>query len=352
MNIIKLPGLIDPHVHLRTPGQEDKEDFYSGTQAALAGGFTAVIDMPNNKAPITTIKKLEEKILIAEKQIVSDLGFHFGTLGNNLDEFDKITKEGRGVKGLKIYLNQTTGNFLLDKKHLAEIFEQWPQELPILFHAENETFDDVLEVLYQRPRQIHLCHLSTAYELKRIINAKEKGMDVTCGVTPHHLFLSEQHFKKYGPFAMTRPPLTPQKDVDFLWEHLDSIDMVESDHAPHTLSEKSLSNPPNGIPGLETTLPLLLTAVSQGVLALDDIWRLCHNGPSQRFNINQGKDTYIEVDLDEEYVLDQTRLFSKAKWTPFNGWKMKGRLKKTVIRGNKVFDEDKILTSPGSGKLL
>lgn len=350
--ITRLPGLIDPHVHLRTPGQETKEDFLTGTSAALAGGFTAVIDMPNNKVPITTIEKLKEKEELAQQQIVSDIGFHFGTLGDNLSEFDRILEEGRGVKGLKIYLNQTTGNFLLDKKHLAEIFERWPQELPILFHAEDETFDDVLEVLYMHPRKIHLCHMSTAYELKRVMEAKEKGMNVTCGVTPHHLFLSEKHFKDYGAFAMMRPPLMPQSDVDFLWEHLRSVDMIESDHAPHTLAEKESNNPPNGIPGLETTLPLLLTAVSQNAMTLNDVKRLCYEGPSNRFAISQGEDTYVEVDLDEEYVIEQANLFSKAKWTPFNGWKMKGKIKKTILHGATVFENGKIMASSGSGQIL
>ncbi len=352
MATIKLPGLIDPHVHLRTPGQEEKEDFFTGTSAALAGGFTAVIDMPNNKAPITTIERLEEKNKLAEEQIVSDLGFHFGTLGDNLDEFDKILEQGRGVRGLKIYLNQTTGNFLLDKTNLPKIFERWPQELPILFHAEEKTFDDVLEVLYDHPRKIHLCHMSTAYELKRVIEAKNKGLDVTCGVTPHHLFLSEKHFEKYGAFAMMRPPLRPQEDVDFMWEHLKEIDMIESDHAPHTLEEKQSDNPPNGIPGLETTLPLLLTAVSKDDLTINEVKRLCHTGPAERFEINQGEDTFVEIETETEYQIDQARQFSKAKWTPFNGWQMKGKVTKTVLRGQEVFDGEKILAIPGSGTIL
>ncbi len=352
MNIIKLPGFIDPHVHLRTPGQEVKEDFFTGTSAALAGGFTAVIDMPNNKVPITSLTKLQEKEALAQDQIVSDIGFYFGTLGDNLDEFDRILTEGRGVKGLKIYLNQTTGNFLLNKKHLAEIVKRWPEELPILFHAEGKTFDDVLEVVRNYPRKIHLCHLSTRYELKLVIAAKEAGLPVTCGVTPHHLFLNEKHFNEYGAFAMMRPPLMPQEDVDFLWDHIDSIDLIESDHAPHTLEEKHSDTPPNGIPGLETTLPLLLTAVSQKALTIEDVVRLCHSGPKEIFAIDQGKDTYIEVDMDEDYVIDQTKMFSKGKWTPFNGWKMKGRLKKTILRGTTVFADEKIVVPPGSGQIL
>ncbi|HVZ59028.1 MAG TPA: amidohydrolase family protein [Patescibacteria group bacterium] len=346
---IQLPGLIDPHVHLRDPGQTDKEDFYTGTCAALAGGFTAIVDMPNNKVPITTEERLKAKQTIAERQIVSDLGFYFGTLGDNLDEFDHVKDD---VLGLKIYLNQTTGNFLLDKKHLGEIFTRWPQDLPILFHAEGKTFDDVLEVLKEHPRKIHLCHMSSAYELKRVIESKDAGLPVTCGVTPHHLFLSEKHFKEYGSFAMMRPPLMPQADVDFLWEHLSSIDLIESDHAPHTLEEKQSDNPPNGIPGLETTLALLLTAVSQNALTLEDVKRLCHTGPKTIFGIDQGEDTYIEIDPDTEWIIDQTKMLSKSKWTPFNGWKMKGRLLKTVLRGKDAFANGQILLERGSGEIL
>ncbi len=349
MPTVRLPGLIDPHVHLRDPGQTEKEDFYTGTAAALAGGFSAIVDMPNNKVPITTKEKLEEKQKTASTQIVCDLGFYFGSMGDNLDEFDKV--KGK-VLGLKLYLNQTTGNFLLDKKHLSEIFECWPEELPILFHAEEQTFDDVLDIVKQHPRKVHLCHMSTAYELKRVIEAKDKGLPVTCGVTPHHLFLSEKHFKQYGVFAMMRPPLRPQVDVDFLWENLASIDLIESDHAPHTLEEKNSDNPPNGIPGLETTLPLLLTAVSQDALTIEDVVRLCHTGPKTVFGIDQGPDTYIEIDPEEEYVIDQSKMQSKSKWTPFNGWKMKGKLLRITLHGKKVFDAGKITAEAGFGQLL
>jgi len=354
MNNIKLPGLIDPHVHLRDPGQTDKEDFLSGTSAAIAGGFTAVIDMPNNKVPIATTELLKAKQNIAKKQIVSDVGFYFGTVGDNLDEFEASVSRG-GALGLKVYLNQTTGNFLLDKHHLENIFKRWPEDRPILFHAEDETFDSVLEVLKKYPRKIHLCHMSTGYELKRVIEAKKTGLPVTCGVTPHHLFLSEKHFQQYGSFAMMRPPLRPQADVDFLWENIASIDMIESDHAPHTREEKinpPASGPPNGIPGLETTLPLLLTAVSHNALKIEDIIRLCHDGPKTVFGIDQGDETFIEVAMDEKYVIDQTKLLSKAKWTPFNGWKVQGRIKRTVLRGTIIYENNRVIALPGSGNIL
>jgi len=349
MAIIKLPGLIDPHVHLRDPGQTEKEDFFTGTSSALAGGFSAVVDMPNNKVPITTLVRLGKKKTIAKQKIVCDVGFYFGTLGDNLSEFQRVEER---VLGLKVYLNLTTGNFLLNKIHLGKIFQTWPQELPILFHAEDKTFDDVLEVLMQYPRKIHLCHMSTSYELKKVIEAKSKGLPVTCGVTPHHLFLSEKHFEQYGPMAMMRPPLRSQADVDFLWKHLKDIDCIESDHAPHTLAEKQSNNPPNGIPGLETTLPLLLTAVSKNKLGIEEVMRLCHTGPKSLLGIDQGIETFIEVDPDAEYEIDQSKFFSKAKWSPFQGWKVKGKLISVTLRGKKVFENSMVLALPGKGKLL
>lgn len=353
MNTITLPGLIDPHVHLRDPGQTDKEDFYSGTAAAIAGGFTTVVDMPNNAIPIMTVAKLKEKQSIAAKQVVSDIGFYFGTLGDNLEEFDLLKQiTPKPVLGLKVYLNHTTGGFVLDNKHLLEIFARWPEDLPILFHAEEETFDQVLDVVRKSPRPVHLCHMSTKYELERVIQAKNEGLPVTCGVTPHHLFLSENDEKQLGAFGKMRPPLRTQKDIAFLWKNLNAIDCIESDHAPHTLAEKESDNPPNGIPGLETTLPLLLTAVGEGRLTIDEVVRLCHIGPAKILSLTNDSTTFIEIDLDEEYICDQTTLFSKAKWTPFNGWKMKGRLKKTTIRGKTVFENGKIVTLPGSGRVL
>src|SRR5579872_2669388 len=207
--MLKLPGLIDPHVHLRTPGEEYKEDFYTGTSAALAGGYTLVLDMPNNSTPITTKERLENKIAIAKRQTVCDIGFHFGSLGDNLDEFKKVENL---VVGLKLYLNLTTGNYLLDKSHLEKIFLAWPAEKVILVHSENKTFDDVLDVVRKIPRKVHLCHMSTEYELKRIIESKNNGLPVTCGVTAHHLFLSEEDYNQKGPFAAMKPSLKPKKD--------------------------------------------------------------------------------------------------------------------------------------------
>lgn len=352
MKLLRLPGLIDPHVHLRDMGQNEKEDFFTGTSAALAGGFTTVIDMPNNPTPITTRERLEEKIKIAKQKVVCDIGFYFGTLGDNLNEFKNLrTNHTYLVHGLKIYLNHTTGNFILDKAKLKEIFAAWPKELPILFHAEEETFDTVLELVKQSPRPVHLCHMTTKYELEHIIEAKEAGLPVTCGVTPHHLFLTEKDTKILGPFGMMKPVLKPQRDVDFLWKHLKAIDVIESDHAPHTKEEKELLPTPFGVPGLETTLPLLLTATHEGRLPIDEIIRLCHTNPAKIFNIPTDKTTFVEVDPNESYEISNKHLFTKNQWTPFNGWKVTGKIRSVTMRGTTAFKNDHLLVSPGWGRL-
>lgn len=351
MTRLMLPGLIDPHVHLRDPGQTYKEDFYTGTSAALAGGFTTVLDMPNNKTPITTLEGLEEKIKIAKEKIVCDVGFYFGSMGDNLEEFKKVRGK---VKGLKLYLNETTGNFLIDKAKLKKIFTAWIPA-PILLHAEDETVEYVIKLVSKIRTKIHFCHISTRKDLEQITEAKEKGLPITCGVTPHHLFLTEQDAKTLGPFGKMKPPLRSKKDVEFLWKNLKTIDVVESDHAPHTIEEKQDQNPPFGVPGLETTLPLLLTAVSENRLSIDDIIRLCFTNPTKIFvrrPAGLSLETKIEVDLHKSYTIKYESLKTKCGWSSFEGWKVKGKVEKVYLRGKKVFEDGKILANPGFGNVL
>lgn len=350
MNTITLPGLIDPHVHLREPGQTEKEDFFTGTQAAIAGGFTTIIDMPNNPEPITTTEKLDAKILLAKEKTVSDIGFHFGTLGDNLDEFTKVTGN---VKGLKIYLNHTTGDFLIDQNKLLAIFQAWPAENgPILLHAEEEKIKEVIQVIKETGKRAHICHISSAAELSYVMEAKEQGIPITCGVTPHHLFLSHDDEKYLGSHGMMKPVLKHKTDVEFLWKHLAAIDIVESDHAPHTMHEKEGETPHFGVPGLETTLPLLLTAVSQNRLTIVDVIRLCFEGSSQIFNITTDDQTLVFVDPYETYEIKNENLFTKCKWSPFNGWKVKGKVMEVKLRGETVFSNGDITALPGSGSII
>src|SRR3989344_6340515 len=361
---ITLPGLIDPHVHLRDPGQTEKEDFYTGTCAALAGGYTIVLDMPNNKVPISTFDRLGEKIKIAKGKAVCDIGFYFGSLGDNLDEFKKIPPPvfdpegsdpewaGGQVFGIKLYLNQTTGNFLINESALSRVFSAIPLRLLILVHAEGDTLENVLKVLREHKKNTHICHISLASELKQIINAKNEGLPITCGVTPHHLFLTENDVKILGPFGKMRPPLRSKKDVDFLWKNLKYIDCIESDHAPHTIEEKKSNNPPNGVPGLETTLPLLLTAVSENRLTIEDVLRLCYENPKKIFKIQTDKNTKTEIDLSKLYIIENRYLHTKCGWSPFNNWKVKGKVERVFIRGTKVFENGKVLVQPGFGKVI
>lgn len=347
--MITLPGLIDIHVHLRTPGQKEKEDFLTGTSAALAGGFTTVLDMPNNKIPITTLDLLEQKMEIAKKNTICDIGFYFGSLGDNLEEFEKIKNL---VFGIKLYLNQTTGNFLIDEEKLKAIYNAWPSDQPILLHCEGETMPMALKVIKATGKKTHICHVSDKDELSQIIQAKQDGLPITCGVTPHHLFLTEEDAKRLGPYGRMKPFLKTQEDVNFLWSNLDSIDIIESDHAPHTKAEKQSDNPPFGVPGLETTLPLLLTAVSENKLTIEDIKRLCHTNPTKIFNIPTDETTYVEVDPYEQYTINDKFLYTKCAWSPFAGKKVKGKLNSVYLRGQKVFENGKILAKKGSGKII
>lgn len=347
--MINLPGFIDVHVHLRDPGQTNKEDFFTGTSAALAGGFTTILDMPNNKVPITSIKTLAEKQKIACEKIVCDVGFYYGSLGENLADFDKVQSE---VFGLKIYLNQTTGNYIVNDIVFKKICEVWPKKMPILLHAESDVIEQMIEIAGQAGQRIHICHISSEKELQTIINAKNKDYMVTCGVTPHHLFLSTDDEKKLGPFGMMKPSLKSHSDIDFIWKNLENVDIIESDHAPHTIEEKKSDKMPFGVPNLETTLPLLLTAVWEKKLTMNKLTKLCFENPKKIFNIKTDEATWIEVDEKEEYIIDNKNLKTKCAWSPFNGWKVKGKIKRVFIRGTKVFENGKILVKPGFGKVI
>lgn len=346
--IIRLPGLIDIHVHLRDPGQTQKEDFHSGTMAALAGGVTTVFDMPNNEKPILTNRLLDEKICIVQKKAVCDFGLYFGTDGRNTDEFEKVIDK---VTGLKVYLNLTTGKILIeDEKLVDKVFKIWPKDKVIVIHGEEEKIDLAIDLSRKYRNKLHVTHVSSKKDLEKIMDAKLLGLPVTCDVTPHHLFLSKNDLPYLNDFGEVKPALATQEDQDFLWDNIKNIDCIASDHAPHTLNDKKAFDPPSGYPGLETMLPLLITAVRQKRLIIDEIVRLTNTNPQRIFNYQQDKNTFVEVDTEEEYLIEGKTLFSKCGWTPFEGWKVHGKIKKVFLRGKRVFEEGKILTDIRSGK--
>jgi dihydroorotase-like cyclic amidohydrolase len=345
-DVITLPGLIDPHVHLRDPGQTQKEDFTTGTSAALAGGFTTVLDMPNNAEPIFTVERLQAKIALAQQKAVSDIGFYYGSQGENLDSFAEAAEY---AVGLKLYLNITTGNFLMDPSHLKKIYAAWPAHLPVLLHAEEDVIDIAMESLKGLDRPVHVCHMPSREILEKIITAKQAGLPVTCGVTPHHLFLNDQDGERLGVYGQMKPSLKPQADVDFLWEHLDDIDLFESDHAPHTHEEKKEGA--FGVPGLETTLPLLLTAKRDGKITREQIMSKCHDKAVELFHLKDDAETKIEVSM-EEYELSNEGLQTKCGWTPFAGQRVIGKVQKVILHGKVVYENDQVLAKPGSGRII
>ena len=371
MKTVKLPGLIDHHVHLRDPGATHKEDFESGTKAAVAGGFVMVLDMPNNPEPTITRSALDKKTRLAHEKAVCDVGFIFGagtrhpefisgsTIGHeekkilkqaivlsdseriqhdevgNTSEFPKIIDD---VYALKVYMDTTTGNLLIEDEHILEnIFTKWPSHKPIVVHAEDETMKKAIGLAKKFSKKLHVAHLSQKSELERVIEEKQKGFPITCEVTPHHLFLTEKDAVVLGPYGIMKPPLKSRKDVDFLWKHIDAIDCIATDHAPHTKEEKESDKPLYGVPGLETSLPLMLTAVHDGRITIEDVIRLMHTRPREIFGISIDVDSYAEVELNSEYQILNTDLFTKCGWSPFDGMNVKGRVIKTVIRGKDVY---------------
>jgi len=346
-----LPGLIDSHVHLREPGATQKEDFETGTKAAIAGGYTTVLDMPNNPEPTISQEALDKKIKLTSKRIYAEVGFHFGATTDSIEYFDTIKDK---VFGLKVYMNHTTGTLLIeDKENLEDIFVQWPKNKVLMVHAEGPTLKTAIAFARRNGNKLHVCHVGLANEISMIKKAKDDGLSITCETTCHHLFLTEKDAKSLGPFGMMRPPLVTKADQEALWTGIadGTVDLIASDHAPHTKEEKYSPNPPNGVPGLETTLPLLLTAVNDGKLTMDDIIRLCHTNPAKIFNIPHQPDTHVEVDPDKRYTISDKRLYTKCGWTPFAGKSVIGRVKKVVLRGKVVYDNGQIVGNP-QGKVI
>lgn len=336
--LIRLPGLIDPHVHLREPGATQKEDFETGTKAAIAGGYTAILDMPNNPIPTLNPGALEQKKDLAKGRIYADLGFHFGASPNSIQYFDRVSSQ---VFGLKLYMNHTTGELLIeDEKVLEQVFAKWTKEKPILVHAEGETLEKAINLAKKFANRLHVCHVSLEQEVEMIKSVKKEGIKISCEVACHHLFLTDQDRERLGPFGMMRPPLQSKEDQDALWQGIKdgTVDMIGSDHAPHTREEKMGENAPNGVPGLETTLPLLLTAVNDSRLTMERLIELTSTTPRRIFNTPDQPDTFVEVDLDTRYTITDKHLFTKCGWTPFAGMEVTGRVKKVVLRGQLVYD--------------
>lgn len=360
--MIKLPGLIDPHVHVREPGQTHKEDWDTATSAALAGGVTMILAMPNTKPPIFDAATLDLALNAAKQKARCDYAQFVGAGPDNADLLPSLASK---AAGLKMYLDSTFGELRLNDMNLwMPHFEKYPKNYPIVLHSESRTMAAgiLFAAIYDRP--VHIAHISLKEEVLLIKAAKERGIKVTCEVCPHHLFLTKEDSPlspnpsplqetgdkgKWGR-AEVRPRLATQEDVDALWQNMDVIDCFATDHAPHTLQEKDSDNPPPGFPGLETLLPLLLTAADDRRLTIDHIIEKSVINPGKIFKLPEQPETWVEVDEKAEYEITAADQFSRCGWTPFEGWKVKGKVRKVVLRGQTAFEDGKILAEKGYGR--
>lgn len=348
MTTLRLPGLVDPHVHVRDLSQAHKEDWDSCTAAALAGGFTTILAMPNTQPPIVDEASLAVYEQAAQARARCDYGIYLGAGPSNVDQAATLAPR---VAGMKMYLDSTFGNLKMDQldllvKHCA----RWPKETPLLAHAEGNNVAAVILAAHFAGRSVHICHVSRKDEIELIAEAKGKGFAVTCEVCPQHMFLTLDSCGLPPGYIEVRPRLATQADVDALWANLEAIDCFATDHAPHTRAEKESPNPPPGFPGLETALALWLTAAHAGKLTLDDITARLSTNPRRIFDIPEQPDTWIELDPDYQWTAQAEKTFTRCGWTPFEGWPLIGKAITVTLRGQLAYDGEKVLAQPGAGK--
>lgn len=392
---IAIPGLIDAHVHLRDQKLAYKEDFFSGTAAAAAGGVTSIIDMPNNNPTTMDSASLKGRMKLAQRRVITNIAF-YSAFPENLVQIPLIVKDG--AVAFKLFMSKKIGGVDPDDdfKLLQAFHHVKKTGVPVAIHAEDrdtinkntkkmensgrsdleayarahpptaevKAIAKVLQLGNETGIHIHICHLSTFAGLKIIQDAKKSGTPLTCEVTPHHLLLPLIPTKHYGNLGIVNPPLRPKADAEALWAALQrgSIDIVASDHAPHAIDEKekvSIWGASPGIPGLETLLPLFLTQVNNGIISLSDLVRLTSENPARIFDlINRGsldpgyRADITVVDINRKFEIDSSEFFSKAKHSPYDGWSVKGRPIKTFVNGRLVMDEGEIVAKPGTAQII
>ncbi len=395
--LVALPGMVDAHVHFRDPGQTKKEDFYTGTAGAIAGGTTTILDMPNNDPPTCTAGALEAKMEQAKSKAVCDYGFMFGATTQNQAEAARIGNEVGAIKALKIYVGSSTGNLLVTGLEEIEAhMRKFPAGKPVCFHAEDEreiqartkqlkdkdsqgnieyhgfirspsaaatSVQAVCELASKTHRKTHICHASTKGEIDITSGYKAYQVPITIEVCTHHLFLTENDAKTLKNYGKVNPPLRSRIEVAALWDELSkensAIDCIATDHAPHTVEEKSRSywEAPSGIPGVQTRIPLLLDAAKKNLISLPQLVNYCSANPAKIFSL-KGKGVLakgyaadiILVDLDERWRITGDWLYSKCGHTPFENREISGKVKSTILRGKLAYDGENICIKPGEGK--
>ncbi|MEM2111565.1 MAG: dihydroorotase family protein [Candidatus Bathyarchaeia archaeon] len=393
--LLVLPGLIDAHVHFRNQELTYKEDFFSGSSAAANGGVTLVFDMPNNKPVTMSVDSLKERMNSAAKKSIVNIAF-YSAFPEKIEDIPNIVREG--AKAFKFFMSQKIGginpkdkdsimksfmevaelNFLVsihaeDEDFLEKMLIKMKQEnrndpdAYLKVHspeAEAEAIKRATEIAEATKAHTHICHVSTNKSINIISSAKRKGLRLSCEVTPHHLLLSSRRIKKLGAVALTNPPLRSARDIRSLWSALQTglIDILVSDHAPHAVEDKKKSSvwdTPPGIPGIETLLPLMLTKVNEGSLSISTLVRLASKRPAEIFKIEDrgylDEGCYADivvVDMKKEWRIDSSKFYSKAKYSPFDGWRVKGKPMKTFVNGRLIMDDGEIVAKPGDGRII
>lgn len=390
-----LPGVIDSHVHFREPGDEHKEDWDSGTAAAACGGVTTVLDMPNSRPPTATVPALRLKQERAAAKARVDYGI-FGLIArDNLAELPALA--AAGVVGFKCYMGETVGKIPApDDGVMLEAFETARAlGLRVAVHAENDGImqrhiarlkaggrTDALAHVESRPEicaieavgralvfaawtgaRLHVCHESCADVLPQIRDAKARGVDVTVETCPHYLLLAAEDMTRLGSVLRMNPPVRARRHQEGLWRGLQdgTIDMLATDHSPHTVEEKTRADiweAISGFPGVETAVPLMLTEVNRGRMTLERYVEWSSAAPARAWGLypkkgalEVGSDADIViVDMEREWTIRAAELHSKSRITPFEGMRTRGRPVQTLVRGRTVMREGEPVGAPGWGR--
>ena len=368
-----LPGAIDPHVHFRDPGQPEKEDLESGSRAAASGGITSFLDMPNNIPNAIDRKTIQSKLDIAAKKCVTHHGFFVGATKGNLSDIQSV--EGMtGVCGIKIFMGSSTGDLLVheqgdlekifsntggiiavhaeDENRLQERHKHFKDRTDIAAHAEYRDTECAMiatkravSLAEEHEHRLHIVHLTSAEEANWL--PSRKGDLVTTEVCVQHLTFDDRDMEELGTRGLVNPPIRYEEDKEALWRRLHdgTIDCVVTDHAPHSLESKSVGYPgsPAGMPGVETSLPLMLTHAMNGRCKVRDVVRWMSEGPAKVYGM-KNKGSLVEgndgdlaiVDLDNWRTASDSETWTRVGWTPYDGMELTGWPSYTVVDGEVI----------------
>ena len=374
-----LPGMIDMHVHFREPGIENKGTIKTESRAAVSGGITSIMEMPNTKPAAITNKILEDKYKIASESCLTNYSFYLGASNSNLDELKSV--DPKKVCGIKLFLGSSTGNLVVDNKNqIAEIFEQI--KIPIALHCEvdeiikeneikaKEKYGEnipflehgnirsrqacllstqyAIDLAEKHNTQIHILHMTTSDELKLFKNEAVENKKITVEVCPHHLWFSEEDYSALGSYIKCNPAIKTLADRNALREALKSgfIDTVGTDHAPHLLSEKDNTyfNAPSGMPIVQSALPSLLEYLSPEMVAE----KTSHNPAKIYKCLDRGfiREGYFAdltvINMNKSQTVNKENILYKCGWSPFNGIEFKSTIDATFVNGKIVYEKGKI----------